>query len=88
MQTQAPLSLKVSSDFLKNKVFTYKTTMHLSKPGNLTQYFTLIKFTHLGDSLVAQWLRVHLPMQGTQIQSLVWENPTGRGAAKPVHHIS
>ena len=33
-----------------------------------------------------QWLRVHLPTQGTQIQSLVWENPTGRGAAKPVHH--
>ena len=27
--------------------------------------------------LVVQWLRVHLPMQGTQIWSLVWEDPAG-----------
>ena len=29
-------------------------------------------------SLVVQWLRIHLPMQGTQVQSLVWEDPTGQ----------
>ena len=29
-----------------------------------------------GTSLVAQWLRIHLPMQGTQVQSLVREDPT------------
>ena len=28
-----------------------------------------------GASLMAQWLRIHLPMQGTRVQSLVWENP-------------
>ena len=28
-----------------------------------------------GTSLVVQWLRIHLPMQGTQVQSLVWEDP-------------
>ena len=33
-----------------------------------------------------QWLGIHLPMQGTQIWSLVWEDPTCRRAAKPVHH--
>ena len=37
-------------------------------------------------SLVAQWLRIRLPMQGTQVRALVWEDPTGRGAAKPVYH--
>ena len=34
-------------------------------------------------SLVAQWLRICLPMQGTQVQALVREDPTCRGAAKP-----
>ena len=29
-----------------------------------------------GTSLVAQWLRIRMPMQGTRIQSLVWEDPT------------
>ena len=40
----------------------------------------------LGTSLVAQWLRIHLPMQGTQVQALVWEDPTCHGATKPVCH--
>ena len=37
-------------------------------------------------SLVAQWLRICLPMQGTRVQALVWEDPTCRGATKPVSH--
>ena len=37
-------------------------------------------------SLEAQWLRILLPMQGTQVRALVWEDPTCRGAAKPVRH--
>ena len=37
-------------------------------------------------SLVAQWLRIHLPMQGTWVRSLVREGPTCRGATKTVHH--
>ena len=37
-------------------------------------------------SLVAQWLRMRLPMQGTWVRALVWEYPTCRGATKPVHH--
>ena len=35
---------------------------------------------------MAQWLRICLPIQGTQVWDLVWEDPTCRGAAKPVHH--
>ena len=37
-------------------------------------------------SLVVQWLRIHLPMQGTWVQALVREDPTCRGATKPTHH--
>ena len=37
-------------------------------------------------SLVAQWLRICLPMQGTWVRALVWEDPTCRGATRPVTH--
>ena len=36
--------------------------------------------------MVAQWLRIRLPMQGTWVRALVREDPTCRGAAKPVSH--
>ena len=39
-----------------------------------------------GASLVAQWLRICLLMQGTRVRALVWEDPTCRGATKPVSH--
>ena len=39
-----------------------------------------------GTSLVVQWLRIRLPMQGTQVQALVWEDPTRHGATKPMRH--
>ena len=37
-------------------------------------------------SLVAQRLRICLSMQGTGVRSLVWEDPTCRGATGPVSH--
>ena len=37
-------------------------------------------------SLVAQWLRILLPMEGTRVQALVREDPTCRGATNPVRH--
>ena len=37
-------------------------------------------------SLVAQWLRNHLPMQGPWVAALVREDPTRRGATKSMHH--
>ena len=35
---------------------------------------------------MVQWLRTCLPMQGTWLQSLVWEDSTRHGANKPEHH--
>ena len=37
-------------------------------------------------SLVVQWLRIRLPMQGTWVWALVREDPPRRGATKPVCH--
>ena len=37
-------------------------------------------------ALVVQQLRIYLPMQGTQVQSLIWEESTHCGATKPIHH--
>ena len=39
-----------------------------------------------GTSLEALWIRIHLPMQGTWVPSLVGEDPTGCEATKSVCH--
>ncbi|KAJ8788852.1 hypothetical protein J1605_005148 [Eschrichtius robustus] len=44
------------------------------------------KHVILGTSLVAQWLRIRLPMQGTRVRALVREDPMCPGATKPVCH--
>ena len=41
---------------------------------------------YMRASLVAQWLRIRLPMQGTRVRALVWEDPTCHGATRPVSH--
>ena len=46
----------------------------------------LLKNKARGASLVAQWLRICLPMQGTRVRALVWEDPMCRGATRPVSH--
>ena len=47
---------------------------------------TRTKEITLGASLVAQWLRIQLPMQGTRVRALVREDPTCCGATKPMCH--
>ena len=39
-----------------------------------------------GTSLVVQWLRISLPMQGTRVRALVREDPTCCEATKPTSH--
>jgi len=41
-----------------------------------------------GTSWVAERLGIHLPRQGTRVQSLVWEDPNRHRATKPVQHNS
>ena len=37
----------------------------------------------LGTSLAVQWIRIRLPVQGTWVRSLIWEDSTCHGATKP-----
>ena len=39
-----------------------------------------------GTSQVTQWIRIRLPMQGTWVRSLVWEDPTWTQETKPMSH--
>ena len=50
------------------------------------EWKTAVQKKNLGASLVAQWLRICLLMQGTRVRALVWEDPTCRGATRPVSH--
>ena len=49
-------------------------------------YLNLVQEYICGTSLVAQWLRIRLPMQGTRVRALAREDPTCCGATKPVGH--
>ncbi|KAJ8778840.1 hypothetical protein J1605_013074 [Eschrichtius robustus] len=48
--------------------------------------FPAVRVSKLGTSLVTQWLRIRLLMQGTWVRALVQEDPTCCGAVKPVSH--
>ena len=54
--------------------------------GNFRVGHQELKNQLVGASLVAQWLRICLPMQGARVRALVWEDPTCRGATRPVSH--
>ena len=72
---------------LKQNLFMYKhIAVVLEK---VCSYFCLKIFIlkiKYWASLVAQWLRICLLMQGTGVRALVWEDPTCHGAAGPVSH--
>ena len=56
----------------------------LHPPHTLTS-ITLVN--HMwGTSLMARWLRIHLPVQETQVPSLIREDATCLGATEPTRH--
>ena len=59
-----------------------KVISHMKRPTGLRVYDK----KKYRVSLVALWLRIRLPMQETRVRALVQEDPTCRGAAKPVCH--
>ena len=52
--------------------------------GPLNRETETVENNQVRTSLVAQWLRICLPVQGTRVRSLVQEDPTYHGATKPV----
>ena len=59
--------------------------LKINKWSNLRMCFSNLNLM-CGGSLVAQLLGICLPMQGTRVRALVWEDPTCRGATGPVGH--
>ena len=90
------LETKVDSDTInRNHTTGYKNQVLgkfiISFDSTRFKYNVLIEWSRfktqiLRTSLVAQWIRIHLPMQGTQVRALVREDPTCRGATKLVRH--
>ena len=79
--------------FLMFQAFKFGSISIWLMTSRLFRFHCLVKFTkkldvqnRVGTPLVAQWLRIHLPMQGTQVRALVREDPTCRGATKPERH--
>ena len=85
--TEKDIEKTCQSIYLLHGVFVRKVKM-LNKPqfelGKLMEQHG--EGSSSGTSLVAQGLRICLPMQGTWVQSLVREDSTCRGATKPVSH--
>ena len=75
----------------EKKIFASEDTTNWDRTifplGSGLTYSSLKSEIGFRTSLVAQWLRIRLPMQGTRAQSLVREDPTCRGAPKPLRHI-
>ena len=85
------ISVKIFYSFFteSNKwpLYAFKTSLDWSSFRPFTkQYFVFQNKESKRASLMAQWLRISLPMQGTRVRALVREDPTCRGAAKPVSH--
>ena len=88
---QVTLTVQRESEALKNRLCSSRTSCKYTERLRARQ----IRCTSpnwprpvlkLRASLVAQRLRSHLPMQGTQVRALVREDPTCRGATKPMCH--
>ena len=62
------------------------TCYRTSREVPLPEFFKLELRENLGTSLVAQWLRICLPMQGTRVRALVREDPTCLRENKPKRH--
>ena len=91
-----PLSSRFQYGFWRHwipflfQIFVHSLSLSLSlslDPFNLEMHvIQFFKKKKKGTSLVAQWLRICLSMQGTQVRALVREDPACHGATKPVCH--
>ena len=76
----------IIEESLIKEVFMKMGGLRESLKGMVTEKTIIQKDTCTRTSLVAQWLRICLPLQGTRVQALVREDPTCHGATKPVRH--
>ena len=71
-----------------NEILYYISRKNAVLIAHVDQTIILVKIfkRNVRASLVAQWLGICLPMQGTRVRALVWEDPTCCGATRPVSH--
>ena len=74
---------KTETEFLK--LLLSKQVSWDASPRHIVLFYYVQK-SKVRTPLVAQWLRIHLPMQGTRVRALVWEDPTCHRTTKPVRH--
>ena len=79
------LSRKGNPNLLRTFTRGLNSQWHLDTQSASSDWSTQLKHDQ-GTSLVVQWLRICLPMQGTQVRSLVWEESTCCGTTKPKQH--
>ena len=65
---------------------THFTLMNWILTTFILRSLTPVLICNVWASLLVQWLRIRLLMQGTRVRALVWEDPTCHGATKPVRH--
>ena len=68
-------------------LFPYILDSNLTKHTLNARYFHSVLVTQEIDraSLVVQWIRILLPVQGTGVRSPIQKDPTCLGATKPVY---
>ena len=92
--SRRPIERNIDPHCLKNKGTSVQNRSNGATPRDIsTQKYSVLPLNSQGElsiimgaSLVVQWLRICLPMQGTWVRALVWEAPTCRGATGPVSH--
>ena len=68
---------------IQKKIYIYVRVLKFLDRQTLHKAY---KIKNLKPKTWARWLRIRLPMQGTRVPSLVREDPTRRGATKPMRH--
>ncbi|XP_049558229.1 hepatocyte nuclear factor 1-beta isoform X3 [Orcinus orca] len=81
---QEPPQYSHTSRFPSAMVVTDTSSISTLTNMSSSKQLNLWKEVDSGTSLMAQWLRIRLLMQGTQVWALVPEDPTCCGATKPV----
>ena len=74
---------EIVNQVLEAQRVPYRINSRRNTPKHILIKLSKIKYR---ASLVAQWLRIRLPMQGTRDRALVREDPTCRGVTKPLCH--
>ena len=75
---------------LKQFLKYFKSHFSINNCYTMLQNFLFISIQFkkiLGASVVVQWLRIHLAMQGTLAWSLVWDDPTCHRGTKLMYQL-